>query len=30
MNYYESYAENIQIINEIMNKSLIEFNNDIV
>ena len=28
MNYYESYAENIQIINEIMNKSLIEFNND--
>ena len=29
MNYYESYAENIQIINEITNKTFIEFNNDI-
>ena len=29
MNYYENYANNIQIINEIINKSLIEFNNDI-
>ena len=29
MNYYETYAEGIQIINEINNKSLLEFNNEI-
>ena len=29
MNYYESYGRDIQIINEITNKSFIEFNNDI-
>ena len=28
MNYYENYANNIQIINEITNKSFIEFNNE--
>ena len=28
MNYYETYANNIQKINEITNKSFIEFNND--
>ena len=29
MNYYEIYADNIQIINQISNKTFIEFNNDI-
>jgi hypothetical protein len=29
MNYYETYANHVQIINNIMNKSFIEFNDDI-
>ena len=29
MNYYETYASNIQVINEIINKTFIEFNFDI-